>query len=322
MKNSGRHCLALFSAVGLLIAMAGWANADPGGIRKEINEVKAQVTALQGQVSSLQTNDAALTAAVAQLQANTVSLTTMVAALQTSNAALISQISALQATLGSSGASGEVLWTYFEDTEPFTVCGSPSADTDGCDIGGGGDNIIRLVNPNGSTSSFFGAVHNVCAMIYVFDDDQEMGECCGCPLSPTQVASFSVAQNLTSDWAIAGGAEGADHGTGSLAIIAAAPNATSPGPVGGTNCLGSDCCNPTNVPGYTVSKANTLLGTITHNQLVSNNNSPPSATSGLTEVGLSDAGSGDPVNLRYLTLQCGSIIANSSASGICNCPVE
>jgi len=150
MKHSGSHCLVLLAAAGFLIAMAGWANADPGGTSPAIAAVQAQITALQGQVSSLQSNDAALTSAVTQLQANTASLTTMVATLQTGNTALMSEILALQATLGSSGASGEVLWTYFDDTEPLTVCGPGSADTDGCNAGGGGDNIVRLVNPNGS----------------------------------------------------------------------------------------------------------------------------------------------------------------------------
>src|SRR5208283_5484141 len=41
---------------------------------------------------------------------------------------------------------GQVLWTYYETTETFTNCDSTTADTDGCNVGGGGDNIIRLIN--------------------------------------------------------------------------------------------------------------------------------------------------------------------------------
>src|SRR5580704_14095847 len=68
------------------------------------------------------------------------------------------------------GESGEVLWTYYD------TFGAP---------GGAGDNIIRLVNPNGAANPLLvgNNEQDVCAMIYVFDDDEEMGECCGCPLS-------------------------------------------------------------------------------------------------------------------------------------------
>ena len=91
---------------------------------------------------------------------------------------------------------GQVLWTYYETTEVPFLC--PGPDPDGCDHGGNGDNIIRLVNPNGSANSLVGGSDQpVCAMIYVFDDDEEMGECCGCPLTPGQLATFSVENNLT-----------------------------------------------------------------------------------------------------------------------------
>jgi hypothetical protein len=41
---------------------------------------------------------------------------------------------------------------------------------------------------------------DACAMIYVFDDDEEMVECCGCPLSSADVQYFSVAHDLTANW--------------------------------------------------------------------------------------------------------------------------
>ncbi len=42
---------------------------------------------------------------------------------------------------------------------------------------GAGDNILELINPTAANG-------DLCAMIYVFDDDEEMGECCGCALTP------------------------------------------------------------------------------------------------------------------------------------------
>ena len=47
---------------------------------------------------------------------------------------------------------GQVLCTYYETTEEFTFCSSSTADLDGCDVGGNGDNIIRLINPNGAAN--------------------------------------------------------------------------------------------------------------------------------------------------------------------------
>jgi hypothetical protein len=223
---------------------------------------------------------------------------------------------------------GQVLWTYYETTEPYTSCSSTTADTDGCNVGGRGDNIIRLVNPNGAANAnLAGAQTNtVCAMIYVFDDDEEMGECCGCPLSSTQLATFSVEHNLTSNWGLSGGSEGGDHGNGSIAIIAASQNA----PIAvGSSSNGQGCaitqsgacnlgCDPTNVPGYPVAVAggNNLLGSITHDQAIF------PIDGQITETKLNDDCHGEDVNLIYLQNQCGALVGNGSHGGICNCPIE
>jgi hypothetical protein len=75
------------------------------------------------------------------------------------------------------GGPGEVLWTYFDTTGPD----------------GNGDNILTLINPNGSANpELVDDSPDACAMIYVFDDDQEMGECCGCPISPAGIETWSV----------------------------------------------------------------------------------------------------------------------------------
>jgi hypothetical protein len=208
---------------------------------------------------------------------------------------------------------GQVLWTYYETTEAFTLCTSTSADPDGCNVGGNGDNIIRLINPNGSANPFLagGIEQPVCAMIYVFDDDEEMGECCGCLVTSSGLLTISVEHHLTSNWGISGGPEGGDHQNGAIAIVAAAPNG-----LGGT-------CNPSNVPGYTVTTANNLLGSITHNQRVqSGATSDPSSITGITEIGLFDDAGGDPTNLVYLQTQCGAITGNGSGGALCTCPIE
>jgi len=217
---------------------------------------------------------------------------------------------------------GQVLYTYYETTESFTSCSSSTADSDGCNVGGGGDNIIRLINPNGGANiSLPGSQETtVCAMIYVFDDDEEMGECCGCPLSSTQLATISVEHNLTSNWGLAGGPENGDHENGAIAIIAAVPNTTPLSPGGGNesaNCLGTACCDPTNRPGYPVAVAggDNLLGSVTHNQEIE-------PLERITETPLFDDCHGEDINLIYLQNQCGALVGNGSHGGICNCPIE
>jgi len=182
---------------------------------------------------------------------------------------------------------------------------------------GAGDSILVLVNPNGSANGALGApVVNACAMIYVFDADQEMGECCGCPLTPTQIATFSFRHNLTADFGIAG-FEGPDNDSGIVAIRAASqPNAkgclsfANPGEINPA-CNGG--CDPTN--GFTASP--TLLGSITHVQRIDGSRTT------VTEVSLFDDGTGDVnENNPYLIQQCSALVGNSSGGGICTCPTE
>jgi hypothetical protein len=209
---------------------------------------------------------------------------------------------------------GQALWTY------YNTSGNPA---------GGGDNILTLINPNGSANSNLGnAAANTCAMIYVFDDDQEMGECCGCPLSPAGIETFSVESDFTSNWGISG-AEGQDNSNGSIAIVAAGTNVpfTPTGPLSnGFFCPAAQSaacnggCDPTNSPGYSVSTVTNLLGSIVHNQAIRTGSGMVAIQSGLTETALFDNAGGDPTNLAYLQAQCGAVVGNGTGGGICRCP--
>jgi len=242
-----------------------------------------------------------------------------------------------QGSTGSSGAvtgqlPGEVLWAYYQTVEDGFRCPPESNGTTDqlCNTASNGDNIIRLINPNGAgNSNLAGArAQPVCAMIYVFDDDEEMGECCGCPLSSTQLTTISVEANLTANWGLAHPAESSNPsagvGNGSIAIVAASPNTLGcVGAGGGKACNGG--CDPTNVPGFEVTPTSNLVGSITHNQAVTrifNGNQLFSFTSGIQEVPLFDDASGDPTNIIYLQTQCGALVGNGSLGGICTCPVE
>jgi len=54
---------------------------------------------------------------------------------------------------------------------------------------GAPDATVRINNP-GSTNG------DLCAMIYVFDQNQEMNECCGCITTPDGLRTLSVRNNL------------------------------------------------------------------------------------------------------------------------------
>jgi hypothetical protein len=74
----------------------------------------------------------------------------------------------------------------------------------------GGDALLRIVNDgSGGLISVIGTSApagpaatvsaDVCANIYVFNDVQELQECCSCPLTPNSLLTFSVINDLTSN---------------------------------------------------------------------------------------------------------------------------
>jgi hypothetical protein len=236
---------------------------------------------------------------------------------------------------------GEVLWSWYETTASLTNCASVSTtaalDPDnGCDNAGNGDNIIRIINPNGSANTAIpstGTGNTLCAMIYVFDDDEEMGECCGCPVSSAGMITLSVEHNLTANWGINGGFKGAgavvvvaapvadgiidvnDNGTENINGLTGQYQGCAAG-YGGATC--NYGCDPTDVPGYSTSAGSNLFASITHNQIVST--SAAGTISGLTEANFFDDAGGDTNNLSYLELQCGEQYGNNSGAGACLCP--
>jgi hypothetical protein len=96
---------------------------------------------------------------------------------------------------------------------------------------GAGDSILELINPTASNG-------NLCAMIYVFDDDEEMGECCGCPLTPNDTLLLSFQNDLTSNWREASN----DFQNGIVQIISATQNSLSGSCSAANGCNGG--CDP------------------------------------------------------------------------------
>ena len=269
-----------------------------------------------------------------------------------SQAASLRQGSVGGASAVTGSLPGQVLWTYYQTVFRISVFFSDGTEERNR---APGDNILRLVNPNGAANPLIAGAQSqtVCAMIYVFDDDQEMGECCGCPLTSAQLATFSVGGNLTADWSLPAGPEGPDNDIGSIGIGAAAknvPTSRQPGVSNGQGCLSNQSaacnggCDPTNSPGYVVTTSSNLLGSMTRlpescstsgaivpigfsdfsQNFFKTLGVPSSLTFGrnLVETALGDDASGDPTNLSYLQAQCGALIGNGTGGGICTCPTE
>jgi hypothetical protein len=175
---------------------------------------------------------------------------------------------------GSAPCPGTLLTTYYDVSGSIAQSGSV-------------DNILQLINPVGNANPEFGSVQNLCAMIYVFDRNENMGECCGCPLSPQKFLSLSVENNLLSNWG-----HGKAPSGGAIDIIAANPDRG---------------CDPAAV----YSPARELNGYILHG---------PVPVGVLAEVPLQDAGDAPNATLSSLIKGCATLTANRTGStGTCSC---
>ena len=148
------------------------------------------------------------------------------------------------------------------------------------------DQTVRISNP-GLTYG------NLCAMIYVFDNDQQLTECCGCVETHNGLRTLSVKRNLTSN-----PLTGRVSTNGVIKVISAAVN-NSP-------------CDPTS---NVAPKAN-LRSWATHTQnFVTNGNQ---ASWPITETEFSDSALG-ATELANLQAQCAFVGILGSGQGICSC---
>ncbi|HMK28548.1 MAG TPA: hypothetical protein VK473_02615 [Terriglobales bacterium] len=59
------------------------------------------------------------------------------------------------------------------------------------------DQTVRIINPGEQGTPLVKSQGTVCADIYVFDDTQEMSECCSCPITANGLLTLSVNWELT-----------------------------------------------------------------------------------------------------------------------------
>jgi hypothetical protein len=149
-------------------------------------------------------------------------------------------------------------------------------------VGTAPDATVRIDNP-GLTYG------NLCAMIYVFDADQQLSECCGCVETHNGLRTLSVRRDLTSN-----PLTGVLSTNGVIKIVSAAVN-NSP-------------CDPTS----NVKPTANLRAWVTHIQNAVGTAWP------ITETESSDSTLG-ATELANLQAQCDFVNILGSGHGICSC---
>jgi hypothetical protein len=144
------------------------------------------------------------------------------------------------------------------------------------------DATVRIDNP-GLTYG------NLCAMIYVFDADQQLSECCGCVETHNGLRTLSVRRDLTSN-----PLTGRVSNNGVIKVVSSAIN-NSP-------------CDPT----ANVSPKANLRAWGTHIQF------PVGAAFPITETEFTDSTLG-ATELANLQAQCAFVNILGSGQGICSC---
>jgi hypothetical protein len=144
------------------------------------------------------------------------------------------------------------------------------------------DATVRIDNP-GLTYG------NLCAMVYVFDFDQQLTECCGCVETHNGLRTLSVRRDLTSN-----PLTGRVSNNGVIKVVSAAVN-NSP-------------CDPTS----NVKPTPNLRVWVTHIQ------NPVGAAFPITETESSDSTLG-ATELANLQAQCAFINILGSGQGVCSC---
>jgi hypothetical protein len=187
--------------------------------------------------------------------------------------------------------------------------------------GGAGDNTVRIVNPTaGANSQFQGTL---CAMIYVFDDFEEMQTCCGCPVTPDGLRTLSTINDLTFDF----GVNKANLNAGVIEIVSSQPNFFNPNPPPAPNPPGTNLfCSPTGAASNdpfgratAVTPTPALRAWITHDEVAEPGNIPAGKVVQSASVEEFQDAPLDGTHLWNLQQRCAFLIQNGSGAGVCTC---
>ena len=171
--------------------------------------------------------------------------------------------------------------------------------------GGAGDALLRIVNAGNFTNPALKG--DICANIYVFDDIQEMQECCSCDLSPNALLTLSTIGNLTSNPLTGGSLE-----AGVIKIVGVPPLSVGPGET-------SICPNSETFP---MPQERGLHAWINHTESMASNQAgftPPFGFITKTSVAAFANSVLEAPELNNLFNQCEFINQHGSGHGICTC---
>ena len=193
----------------------------------------------------------------------------------------------------------------------------------------GGQAYVNIIAPlEGDTTGTSAADREgeTCAMIYVFNTEQSLQACCGCPVTADGLLTLNITTQLADNPV----ALGKLLQNGVIRIISTFPNAVPPPatvpPITPHEYIGCDsntqvCCDPTAVP----ADGDPVDGTVTSNQLVAWGDHIQNTQITETEfqsqsavaIGAEAEEDYDPYGLPEA---CGDIVRLGSLQGTCTCP--
>jgi len=194
-----------------------------------------------------------------------------------------------------------------------------------------GDGSVRIANQNFSGVPGSNGVGKICAMIYVFDANEQMEECCGCPVTHDGLRVLSTINDLTNN-PVSQPNSNNPFKNGLIKIVSATTNSGSnnnkckPG-TGVNNCFGGPTfdCNPAILDPDGDNNVPSLRSWTTHVytdlSFVGTQISETEFEDAPLSVGPTVSGNfqNNDSELQTLVAQCGYIHTSGSYNGICSC---
>jgi len=175
--------------------------------------------------------------------------------------------------------------------------------------GGDGDGLVHTLNVGNFAAHTNGLLGSLCANYFVFDDDQQMEECCACPVTADGVRTQSTITNLTSNPTF----NGADLSLGAIKIIGSQGPCFSFAVPGSAHTTAADLVSSELTEG--------LQAWTNHAETIASNLPPSFAFVTSTSVDEFQNAPLDSAELNALRSDCAFIVDEASGAGVCSCGV-
>jgi len=166
--------------------------------------------------------------------------------------------------------------------------------------GGDGDALVRIVNV-GNFAAALTPPGPLCANIYVFDDIQQLQECCSCLVTADGVRTLSTINDLTKNPAF----NGAKMSLGAIKVV-------------GSETFFGTCFSKIAAELDPGGLAEGLKAWINHAETIATN-LPPFGFTTSTSVDEFANAPLDVGELEELTINCRQLFAQASGAGVCTC---